>query len=112
MTQPDLLSLLGQSDRNLSGSDSTIGSVPIAMALMNGRGSQVITKAGSRILNAVDEFQGDGPKVETVYLSVLSRLPTSDERSVVYKTIRHGGKAGFEDVVWALINTREFLFVQ
>jgi hypothetical protein len=116
MTQPasagHLLSILGQSDRNLSGSDSTIGSVPIAMALMNGRGSQVITKAGSRILNAVDEFQGDGPKVETVYLSVLSRLPISDERSVAYKTIRRGGKAGFEDVVWALINTREFLFVQ
>lgn len=116
MTQPassgHLLSILGQSDRNLSNSDSTIGSVPISMALMNGRGSQVITKVGSRILNAVDEFQADGPKVETVFLSVLSRHPTSDERSIAYKTIRRGGKAGFEDVVWALINTREFLFVQ
>jgi hypothetical protein len=116
MTQPassgHLLSILGQSDRNLSNSDSTIGSVPISMALMNGRGSQVITKVGSRILNAVEEFQADGPKVETVFLSVLSRLPTSDERSIAYKTIRRGGKAGFEDVVWALINTREFLFVQ
>lgn len=115
-TQPasggHLLSILGQSDRNLSGSDSTVGSVPIALALMNGRGSQVITKAGSRILDAVEKFQADGPKVDTVFLSILSRLPTADERSIAYKTIRRGGKAGYEDVVWALINTREFLFVQ
>jgi hypothetical protein len=115
-TQPapsnHLLSILGQSDRNLSGADSVIGSVPIALALMNGRGSQVITEAGSRILNAVEQFKGDGPKVETVFLSVLSRLPSPDERSIAYKTIRRGGAQGYEDVVWALINTREFLFVQ
>lgn len=116
ITQPapssHLLSILGQSDRNLSDGDSTIGSVPIAMALMNGRGSQIITQPGSRILNALEDFQADGPKVETVFLSVLSRLPTADERSIAYKTIRRGGKAGFEDVVWSLINTREFVFVQ
>ncbi len=115
-TQPaspsHLLSILGQSDRNLTGADSTTGSVPIALALMNGRGSQVITKAGSRILDAVEKYRADGPKVETVFLSVLSRYPTPDEKSIAYKTIRRGGAQGYEDVVWSLINTREFIFIQ
>ncbi len=115
-TQPassgHLLSILGQSDRNLSSADSTTGSIPIALALMNGRGSQVITKAGSRILDAVEKYKGDGPKVETVFLSVLSRFPNADEKSIAYKTIRRGGAKGYEDVVWSLINTREFIFIQ
>ncbi len=116
LTQPaspeHLLSILGQSDRNLTGADSTTGSVPIALALMNGRGSLIITKAGSRILDAVEQYKADGPKVETVFLSVLSRLPSADERSIAYKTIRRGGAKGYEDVVWSLINTREFIFIQ
>ena len=107
-----LLRSLGQSDRVTIDSDSTVGSVPISLALMNGRGSQVITKNGSRLMNAVDKFKADGPKVETVFLSILSRMPRSDERSTAYKAIRQGGKSGYEDVAWALLNTREFLFVQ
>ncbi len=107
-----LLSILGQSNRELSDGDTTIGSVPIVLTVMNGSGSKVLTQAGSRILNAVDEFKADGPKVDAVFLSVLSRLPTPDERSTAYKAIRRDGKKGFEDVCWSLLNTREFLFVQ
>lgn len=116
LTQPappgHLLSILGQSNREISDSDTTIGSVPIVLAVMNGSGSKVLTQVGSRILNAVDEFKADGPKVDTVFLSVLSRLPTADERSIAYKAIRRDGKKGFEDVCWSLLNTREFLFIQ
>lgn len=107
-----LLRSLGQSDRELADSDRTIGSVPIALALMNGNGSKVITKVGSRILDVVDRFKADGPKVDSVFLSMLSRLPSPEERSIAYKEIRQGDKKGFENVVWALLNTREFLFIQ
>ena len=116
LTQPappgHLLSILGQSNRELSDGDTTTGSVPIVLTVMNGNGSKVLTQAGSRILNAVDEFKADGPKVDAVFLSVLSRLPTPEERSTAYKAIRRDGKKGFEDVCWSLLNTREFLFVQ
>ena len=116
ITQPTggghLLRNLGQSDRELVDASVMTGSVPISLALMNGRGSQVITKPGSRLMNVVDQHKADGPKVEAVFLSILSRLPSPDERSAAYKTIRQGGKNGFADVAWALLNTREFLFVQ
>lgn len=107
-----LLSVLGQSDRELVDNDTTIGSVPIVLALVNGSGSKVISQDGSRILDALEKYQADGPKVETLFLSILSRLPTPDERSIAYRTIRREGKEGFKNVVWSLLNTREFIFIQ
>jgi len=39
-------------------------------------------------------------------------MPNADERSRAYKAIARDGADGFRNVVWALINTREFFFVQ
>lgn len=103
---------LGQGDRNLVDSSTTDGSVPVVLTFMNGEGTKQLTIAGSRILDTVDKFKADGPKVETVFLSVLSRMPSPDERSIAYKAIRRDGADGFKNVVWALINTREFMFIQ
>ena len=106
------LSQLGQGDRNLVDSSTDDGSVPVVLAFMNGDGTKRLTEAGSRILETVDKFKADGPKVDTVFLSVLSRMPTPNERSMAYKAIRRDGPDGFKNVVWALINTREFMFIQ
>lgn len=103
---------LGQGDRNLVDSATEEGSVPVVLAFMNGEGTKQLTIAGSRVLETVDKFKADGPKVDTVFLSILSRMPTADERSIAYKAIRRDGPDGFKNVVWALINTREFMFIQ
>lgn len=103
---------LGQGDRMLVDSSTDEGSVPVVLAFMNGEGTKQLTFAGSRVLETVDKFKADGPKVDTVFLSVLSRLPSADERSIAYKAIRRDGPEGFKNVVWALINTREFMFIQ
>lgn len=103
---------LGQGDRNLTDSGTREGSVPVVLAFMNGEGTKQLTIAGSRVLETVDKFKADGPKVETVFLSILSRMPSADERSIAYKSIRRDGPEGFKNVVWALINTREFMFIQ
>lgn len=46
-------------------------------------------------------------KVDLMYLSFFSRLPTSEEKGVI-------DAEGFTpaDLVWLLMNTREFIFVQ
>ena len=103
---------LGQSERMLIDNGSTTGSVPIVLALMNSNGTRNLTKPGSRILDAIDKGRAVGPKLETAFLSVLGRMPSADERSRAYKAISRDGADGFRNVVWALINTREFLFVQ
>jgi hypothetical protein len=103
---------LGQGERDLVDSSTRAGSVPVVLSFMNGDGTKRLTEPGSRILDTIDKFKADGPKVETVFLSVLSRLPTPEERSMAYKAIRRDGADGFKNVVWALINTREFMFIQ
>jgi hypothetical protein len=49
--------------------------------------------------------------VEELFLATLSRLPDEAERRAALDQLRAAGnrRAGFRDVLWALINTREFI---
>ena len=66
-----------------------------------------------------------GDKVDKIFLSVLGRRPSSEEartasammngrrnKSASEKEQKKQVAAGIGDVVWALVNTREFMFVQ
>jgi hypothetical protein len=59
-------------------------------------------------LRAILESGGDGAKTaEMLYLTILSRLPTDEEKYAVQEYCRSPG--GGQTVAWALINTTEFL---
>ena len=45
-------------------------------------------------------------------LSILGRMPTNEERVACFREIQENEAAGMGNVIWALLNTREFLFVQ
>jgi hypothetical protein len=51
--------------------------------------------------------------VEELYLAVLSRPPGADELSaaVDYLTAKKDRRAGLEALLWALVNTREFILL-
>jgi len=54
-----------------------------------------------------------GYAVREIYLLVLSRPPTPEEMRAVWgygRVARIGGRAVLEDLVWALINSKEFLY--
>lgn len=53
-----------------------------------------------------------GRGIEELYLAILSRLPTAAERAAVADAVAAGQKprAVAEDLVWALVNSTEFLF--
>ena len=50
--------------------------------------------------------------VEELYLSAFSRLPTPEEKTLALDHIarQKEPRRGLEDVAWALLNSREFLF--
>ena len=50
-----------------------------------------------------------GNALDELYLTILSRLPTNDEREIVRIYQRSADQAG-PDIAWALINTAEFQF--
>ena len=50
--------------------------------------------------------------VEEMYLRTLSRYPDADERRAAEQAIDKAGepKRGYEDLLWALLNSKEFLY--
>lgn len=101
----------GQSDREIIGDGSTEGTVPQLLALFNGPITHIMLEAGSVVHR---EVIGARPtdRLTVVFLSILGRMPTDEERIASYKEIQENEAAGMGNVIWALLNTREFLFVQ
>jgi hypothetical protein len=52
--------------------------------------------------------------VDELYLSALSRLPSDEERQASRELLAESTNAGefYQDLLWALINSKQFLFVR
>lgn len=101
----------GQGDRNLAESSSDNGSVPQILNMINGPFTQMLIKPDSLIFKTTGSQRGTGDKMEKIYLSILNRHPEGKERTVCSKAIRSDDE-GYGDLIWALVNTREFLFIR
>ena len=67
-----------------------------------------------RLARLLKEKKTDEDIVEELYLLALARPPRPDERRTVlaYFKEQTDRKAAVEDLLWALVNTKEFLFSQ
>ena len=102
----------GQSPRMLIDGGSRIGNVPQVLAMMNGGAQQMLTERTSLIFRAIDAAKDPAAKVDTVFLAIMNRLPTLQEKDIAKREITAHGDEGYANMIWALINTREFIFVQ
>jgi hypothetical protein len=52
--------------------------------------------------------------VDIIFLAILARFPDDEERRFVTGVIQQSPRLidGYRDVIWGLLNTREFLFIQ
>ena len=96
----------------LIGGGSRIGNVPQVLAMMNGGAQQMLTERTSLIFRAIDAAKDPAAKVDTVFLAIMNRLPTLQEKDIAKREITAHGDEGYANMIWALINTREFIFVQ
>jgi hypothetical protein len=106
------LRTFGQSDRELISASSTLGSVPQVLFMFNGPITHMLLEPGSTIGNNVLKKQTINEGVKAIFLTVLSREPDAEEMKIAVDEVKSAGKAGFGNVIWSLVNTREFLFVQ
>jgi hypothetical protein len=67
---------------------------------------------GRAALLAGDKARSREDKIREIYLRVYSREPQADETAVAVEHLSKAKdeKLAFEDILWALINTKEFLF--
>jgi hypothetical protein len=66
---------------------------------------------GGRLQRLLAENRTDAEVVEELFLATLSRYPDARERRAALGRVGAAAdrRAGLTDVVWALINTREFI---
>ena len=102
----------GQSDRQSIADSHTDGTVPQLLTMFNGPVTHMMLEAGSVIYNEVTAETSATVQVDKIFLCLLNRHPTVAERAAALKEIKAAGGAGFGNVIWALLNTREFLFIQ
>ena len=50
--------------------------------------------------------------VRVIFMTVLNREPDAEEAALGKEEVKTNGPPGFGNVIWSLVNTREFLFVQ
>jgi len=102
----------GQSDREAIEVSSEDGSVPQVLQMFNGPITHMLLEPESLMYKSVIAEKSAEARIDVIFLSILSRRPTLAERQVALSEIKSHGDAGYGNVIWALVNTREFLFVQ
>ncbi|MEM8882483.1 MAG: DUF1549 domain-containing protein [Planctomycetota bacterium] len=108
-----LLRELGQSPRELIQEGHSDPTVPQILALLNAFLEQrVLTNRSAEVMRDIQEARGNKGKIDAAFLGVLGRKPTSEERRMWERDIAKGGERATQDLVWTLVNTHEFLFIQ
>ncbi len=84
-----------------------------ALAMLNSNIIQDKIKDGNGTLTALLKSGKPDPEIlETLYLSTFARRPDSVESRTLLELIKKSPSRdeGFQDVLWALLNSKEFLF--
>ena len=65
-----------------------------------------------RISRMINEKKSDEQIIQTLYLAALARQPVAEELAAAQKHIKASKdrKQALEDVGWAILNSKEFLF--
>ncbi len=104
----------GQGDRETINGGQQDATVPQILAMFNGPITHVMLEAGSALVDNLVAVDNTRERMEAVFLSVLARKPNATDRRAAaseFSRTESDGKA-FGNIVWGLLNTREFLFIQ
>lgn len=109
------LDLFGRPPRDIScecerKEDATM---PQALYLINTDHLETKLRSGQLIKRLVAEGKDDAAVVNAIYLTALSRIPSADEQAKFLEFVagrKDQREAALQDVLWAMLNTKEFMF--
>ena len=97
-----------------SESSSFDGTIPQALMMMNGPlvKDAVSIKPGSHLHDLLAGKGSDAQKIQKLFLTALSRMPTKPELAMIQKNLKDGDESMsiYQDLFWALLNSNEFIF--
>jgi len=92
--------------------DEVLGTIPQALFLMNNRLLHAAIANPRGVLGGIlAEHRNDPQALEALYLRVLARTPNARETELCLDYIEQVGdrREAFEDILWSLINSSEFI---
>jgi hypothetical protein len=109
------LTLFGRSERVTACACERNGEVTMPQLLHLQNGDDVVQKIRSgdgRLAALLKEKKSDAQVAEELFLATLSRPPSAKEAEAVTKALGDGGtrEEVFRDLLWALLNSKEFTF--
>ena len=102
----------GQSNREIIENAVQEATVSQALNLMNGPLFEKLTNEKTQMMTRFYGASNDEGRMNAIFFSLSGRQPTVTEKAIVAETVQEKGKDGWKHVIWALLNTREFVFVQ
>jgi len=109
MPPTHFLRVAGQSAREVADDGSTEGGITESLAMMNGEFTKSLMTS-SLVIKAAGSKETQVEQIAFLYRSCLSRLPRAQDTNQCIAALDQGLDLG--DIVWALLNSREFMFIQ
>ena len=100
-----------QAERAMPPVDKNVTSPVQAMMMMSSKvvTNRVSAEGKTRVAKLLASGKSDEEIVEEMFLSSLSRRPTTEEVAVAKRLIAEDRKGGTETIQWSLLNCAEFL---
>lgn len=103
----------GQSDRKIIGKGRTDPNVTQVLNMLNGPIHTILNNSQSVLSKKVAEQEAQEDKITVLFRSVLTRNPTKEDIEIASNVLAaNQGKQGYRMILWALLNTREFMYIQ
>lgn len=102
----------GQGNREVIENSSSEASVSQALNLMNGPLFAKLTMDNTMLMRRFNDCKDDETRTSALFLSIYGRPPGESEAALVREAVAAKTRDGWKDIIWALLNSREFVFVQ
>jgi hypothetical protein len=102
----------GQSDREVIENAANGASVPQALNLLNGPMVDALTNQFAVFGRRLHDAGNTDEKIRMIFQGMLTREPNAREMELARAEITAKGDAGYSALVWTLLNTQQFIFVQ
>ncbi len=103
----------GQSARQVIEGSTKESDVTQILSLINGHVEDYIVGSSNAVIyQDMEKAATPEEKIEVAFLTVLTRRPTDEEMQLFKSNVDTVGQGAYDDLVWTLYNTNEFMFVQ
>ncbi|MEE9368484.1 MAG: DUF1549 domain-containing protein [Pontiella sp.] len=103
----------GQSDRKIIGTGRTAPNTTQVLNILNGPIHDILDNNLSVLSKMVAKQETSEEKITVLFRSVLTRNPTEEDIEIATNVLAaNQGRKGYRMILWALLNTREFMFIQ